>query len=231
MARKWATLKRDPFGSIGSRLGILSVALSLNRKRNRRILETAGVQRYLSGRPTSAYPPHYGDIGFLYLLVRKRRPSLVLEFGSGVSTSVIAMALKHNAEEETTTAGKLISVESEEYWAKQNSKAMHADLADYVEIVYAPAVETHHEGEGALRHEGVPEGTYDMVYLDGPDFRPPEFMLSMDLLALEYSLADNVIGVIDGRHINADFLKRHFKQPFRFKYQAVPGVYTFERVR
>jgi len=155
----------------------------------------------------------------------------ILEFGSGVSTSVIGMALKHNTDEDQATAGKLISVESEEYWAEQNNKAMHADLTDYAEIVYAPAVELYHQGEGALRHEGVPEGSYDMVYLDGPDFRPPEFMAAMDLLALEDSLTDDVIGVIDSRHINADFLKRHFKQPFRFKYLAVPGVYTFERVR
>lgn len=68
--------------------------LDSNGKRkllNRGVLDT--IDDFVAKRPSGSLKPDYADLWFLYSLITKRRPKVVLEFGSGVSTVVMARAL------------------------------------------------------------------------------------------------------------------------------------------
>ena len=145
----------------------------------------------------------------------------------------IALALKENFEETSLNRGKLVSLESESYWAERNAQDMHPDLLEFCEISYSPVVEaTYHETQ-AFKYSYVPENlcgkAYELVYLDGPKLRKQTgWEIAGDLLDIEDQLSPKVFGVIDGRHANAGFLRAHFQKLYRFRYRLIPGVYTFD---
>jgi predicted O-methyltransferase YrrM len=86
--------------------------------------------------------PHQGfeitgeEAAFLTHLVRRHRPKLIMELGSGSSTFLFAAALRANG------SGRLISVEHESEHARHTAQLLEqAGLSDWAEIVTAPLVE------------------------------------------------------------------------------------------
>lgn len=152
-----------------------------------------------AARPDSAFAADFLDLERLYRLTRARRPELVLEFGSGWSTFVLAQALVDNG------SGHLVSVEAEEAWASSNRRAMPRHLAERCSLLHCrPQVSTH----GPIPvfvHEGVPDCVPDLVYLDGPALFPA-VRASADILRLERALRPGAAIVVDGRHDNVIFL-------------------------
>src|SRR5258708_1019485 len=80
-------------------------------------LHRNGLLTLLSNRPKSAYAPNYEDLWFLYSLVRQKKPRIILEFGAGCSTVILAQALYDNARESLEAVGRLYSVDAVHYWA------------------------------------------------------------------------------------------------------------------
>lgn len=85
--------------------------------------------------------PHQGfeitgeEAAFLFHLVRRHRPKLVLELGSGSSTVLFAAALRANG------AGRVISIEHDALHARHTAELLEqADLSDRVELLHAPLV-------------------------------------------------------------------------------------------
>lgn len=99
-------------------------------------------------------------------LIHGSRPSTVLELGSGISTLIIAYALRECG------SGRVISLEHDAKWHEVTSDyiAQH-DLRDYAEVRYAPLEETEITGRtwkwyGPSTLHGI--DSVDMLFVDGP---------------------------------------------------------------
>ncbi len=118
--------------------------------------------------------PHQGfeitgeEAAFLTHLIRRRRPKLVFELGSGSSTFLFAAALRANGD------GRLISVEHEREHARRTAQFLEqADLSAWTEIVVAPLIERN-VGDRVFqwydldRHLGTLSEKIDLLFVDGP---------------------------------------------------------------
>ena len=120
-----------------------------------------------------AFPHHGFEItgelaAYLFHLIRRNRPKLVLELGSGSSTIVLAASLRANG------AGRLVTVEHDpEHRVRTERLLEQTDLAAWVDLVEAPLVE---QNFGALtmqwydlrrRLDALPHGI-DLLFVDGP---------------------------------------------------------------
>lgn len=108
---------------------------------------------------------------WLYDTIIKRRPSVIVEYGSGLSTLIMAIALSRAG------GGKLIAVEhDEEYYKKTRDLLKNAGLFDRVELLLCPLVEIEINGasykwysltETTLENYVV-ESEVDLLFVDGP---------------------------------------------------------------
>jgi predicted O-methyltransferase YrrM len=86
--------------------------------------------------------PHQGfeitgeEAAFFFHLIRRQRPKLIMELGSGSSTVLFAAAQRANG------SGRVISVEHDSAHAKHTIELLEqAGLADHVELVLVPLVD------------------------------------------------------------------------------------------
>ena len=198
---------------IGPR-GLLSNAYSragraAQNERGRRALERLGYHRLFDLRPSNSIPPVWGDLWHLYQTVRQRKPSLILEFGSGCSTIIMAQGLADNGN--TNDAAKLVSLESEFRWAAVSEKTIPDALSKFVEIIVAPVDKAEHSGFPVWRHQNVPMGAPDLVYLDGPALTPDR-KIAVDMLDMEDRLVPGTRLIVDGRSQNCRFLADEFSR-------------------
>jgi hypothetical protein len=158
---------------------------------------------------------------FIYRLVRKHKPKVVLEFGSGCSTVVIAQALADNG------AGHVTSVDSQQDWAEVTRSTIPEELTSYCEVVYAPAVEEQYRGEAVFRHVDAPALLPDLVYLDGPVLNS-RVKAAVDLVYLEDQLPDGFVLAVEGRMANVEFLRRHFNRNYRVSWHRFSTTTVFQ---
>lgn len=173
-------------------------------------LSRRGYLEFLDSRPAGALRPDYADLWFLYGLVRKHRPRVVLEFGSGCSTVVIAQALADNG------GGHITSVDAEKTWAEVTSSTVPEELRAYCDVVYSPVVEEEFAGIPVFRHTDVPELRPDFLYLDGPTLNP-RVQAAVDPVVMEDRFQDGFVMVVDGRWANVAFLQDHLKRDYRVR--------------
>lgn len=103
------------------------------------------------------------------LLVNKRR--LVVEFGSGASTVILARAIRAYGLD-----CKLISVESDEEWSEQTGRILEKEgLSSCAELIHAPITLREFNGRPAFWYDELTLnermrsfGSADMVFIDGP---------------------------------------------------------------
>lgn len=166
-AHYWKTLQmqtmRDEFDQVKKRLSLLGDSIA----------ETQGlVQLSNLNQP---YPLPFGGSWALTpdaaaLLAREiviRRPSTIVELGSGVSTLMVGRLLQQMG------CGHLISLDHDPSWAEDTRRHISANgLQDYVEVLDAPLVRQHFDAEDfdwyqipdQLRHIKQ----IDMLTVDGP---------------------------------------------------------------
>jgi hypothetical protein len=100
------------------------------------ILPELEVQGVLPPFPHTGFEITGEEAAFLFQLIRRHRPKLIMELGGGTSTLLFAAALRANG------SGRLISVEHDEAHAKRTTQMIEqAELSDWVEYVDAPLVE------------------------------------------------------------------------------------------
>jgi hypothetical protein len=207
LARKWRTFSADPSAVfeyrvttpirwlLRARLSPLRNALGRYRLRREGVIEV--VTEFNAMRPSYSFDADWLDLWGLYSDIRKRKPLRVLEYGSGVSTAVMAYALRRNG------AGRLTALESEAGWAAMNDAALPADLRDRCEVLHAPARAVLIDGVKAWRFSISPVSNPDYIYVDGPP-GTADRQVTADPLSLD--LADGVRIVVDGRTTTKRFL-------------------------
>lgn len=92
----------------------------LQRWHRKRLARQVNLE-FLSKRPVGSFSPNFSDLWFLYQTVRRKKPSMVIEFGSGCSSVVIAHALADNGREDPSQPGFLYSLDDQRRWADATS--------------------------------------------------------------------------------------------------------------
>jgi predicted O-methyltransferase YrrM len=118
--------------------------------------------------------PHQGfeitgeEAVFLFHLIRRQRPKLILELGSGSSTVLFAAALRANG------SGRVISVEHDAAHVKHTAALLEqAELSDRVQLVAAPLTDLALNGRTFQwydlgSHLKTLGEKVDLLFVDGP---------------------------------------------------------------
>lgn len=194
---------------------------------------------------TQTIPPNIQDLYSLYCIIRKNNVLAVTEFGSGFSTSVIALALSENK----LSFGKLASsirhpnpfslmtVDcSAEFMNVSLSRIPQSLLSVVIKSVVSKASMTKVAGQICHIYDHLPAFTSDLYYLDGPgcdqvigsingfsvNFGSEEYAyglpMAADLILVEPYLWPGTIVVTDGRGANAQFLFNNFRRNWEYSY-------------
>tara|TARA_Y100001970_G_C14198685_1_gene839737 strand:+ start:346 stop:1173 length:828 start_codon:yes stop_codon:yes gene_type:complete len=137
------------------------------KKKSKNFFIKNNLIKYIQTNDPKEIPPEWTDLKRIYDLVRSRKPHCTVEFGSGVSTIVIALALKEN-ELKDKISGRLFSVEGNQYWMENTQKKIPEDLEKYVQFHFSKAVISNYNGQVASVHESLPNVSPNLIYLDGP---------------------------------------------------------------
>lgn len=151
---------------------------------------------------------------------------MILEFGSGCSTVLLAQALLDNATESGEQGGFLYSLDVDEEWAQVTRSSMPERLKDFYEIRHAPVEIVNHRGTRVFRHQNVPELDIDMIYLDGPPLTP-EIRVAIDPIDLEGLMRSEFVLCVDGRKENVRYLKQHLRRRYRIRANRIRNNPTF----
>jgi len=162
------------------------------------------------------FTPDLDDLWFLTVTCWERRPEVILEFGVGFSTQVLARE----------APGTLHTIDSSQHW-----------LDNTWEKLSSPTHVTYHlteagchtrNGEVVSIFQRLPDIVPDLIYIDGPsrgqvlgtvhqisfDNRP---IVGADLLLYESTLKPGAYVIIDGRDRTVDFLARTLKRRWKIK--------------
>lgn len=228
----------------------------LSKKEAKNLLDQEGCLDFVKHGIDQELSPEWDDLARLYLLVRRRKPFKVLEFGSGFSTLVIACALEKNwndylkglsnVEESKRKCEQphLVALESSEKWKENTLKKLDSvNLRDYVSIEISEVEIAEYNGQICHYYNKLPDIVPDFVYLDGPDsatvkgtinglsFKNPcRTVMSADILKYESSLLPGFFMIVDGRTNNCRFLERNLQRKYTYKYHKEADVSTFELI-
>ena len=193
-----------------------SFAAPVMQRVHRRLLERRVNLDFLEQRPPEGYPPDFSDLWFLYQTVRRRKPRVILEFGSGSTTVALAQAVADNLADDPHLESHVYSVDDQSFWADVTRRILPAHLRTVCDVLHVPAVEVELYGQHSWRHIALPDVVPDFVHLDGPTFTPDR-IIAVDILDMEKKLPRDFYMVIDGRARNVWFLRKHLKRPFHFR--------------
>jgi hypothetical protein len=155
------------------------------------------------------------DYFFLYRYVLARRPRRILELGSGVTSAIMAHALREVARmHPEAEPGHLHTLESLPEYFEDAKRICPAELRPHVTHHLSPQQLVAWRGRTWINcYEVLPEGPFDLVFVDGPDhpdMRGRGVVNGDALRALEAHPTASPDLVIDGRihvmHAYARFL-------------------------
>jgi hypothetical protein len=198
MIDKFAGLLRTVRGTfISRRLKATRAAAMRRLQANAPLWQT--LQAYLAR--SSSTGGEYSDYLALYDHVRAYRPMEILECGTGVSTIVLAFALREN-ERDYGIKGRVTSMEDKEQWYRVAQDLLPPDLAPYVDLVLSPRVEDGWYLFRGIRYETLPDRKYDFVFVDGPDFdslTDGKLTFDFDLIRVVEKADQPVRAIVDDR--------------------------------
>lgn len=179
------------------------------------------------------FGPDCADLSRLHALITKRKVLTVLEFGSGLSTLVMAHALSKNHGLYSDKINlirrqnpfHIYTLEADEKYAVVTSEIC-AQYGERVSVLQSDAMREDFRGMVAGRYNQVPSICPDLIYIDGPSpysylesdeeylsFRSPDITnITTDLLKLEPCLLPGTVVVFDGMTNNARFNYRHLSR-------------------
>lgn len=197
-------------------------------------------------------PAQLDDLTRLHFLVRNRKVTTILEFGSGKSTVVLAHALRQNQEEFSEFVTKNIrranpfeihSVDTSQDWLENCQQHMPAELLAYVHFHRTDVEMATFNGRACTMFKQLPNICPDLIYLDGPDqfsvandihgistATSDRVPMAADILLIEPFLLPGTLLIIDGRTANARFLKNNLQRNWEYQHHRVEDIHTFELV-
>ena len=141
----------------------------------------------------------YSDYLKNYMNILKFKPLYTLECGSGISSYVIASALKHNFIKHGVK-GKLISMENlKEYYDDINS-IFPNDLREFIEFKLSEKVLKNYFLFRGVGYKEIPKYDYEYVFIDGPNQHyENERLFSFDLISAVKISNKKINGLVDNR--------------------------------
>jgi hypothetical protein len=176
------------------------------------------------------------DLVRLHFLIRFLKSRIVLEFGVGKSTKVMANALQKNEidfaykvtqELRVTNPFVVHSVDNSHLWLDK----IKIDNINNLCTHYSPCEMGVFNGRICTYYKMLPNIRPDFIYLDAPSQygvegfirgitteHPDRMPMAGDLLAIEYFLEPGTFIVVDGRTANARFLEKNFQRNWEYLY-------------
>lgn len=185
-------------------------------------------------------PPEFNDLYFLYKTVREAHCVSILEFGSGFSTLIFAIALYQNYLQfgqeylqkcNHPNAFELLTLDASPFFLETSLERIPHEIRNFVSGHYSKVELFEFGGMGgqiANRWVDLPNFTPDFIYIDGPDpeqiaseingYKSKDFSLPMsaDILQREFFLWHGTQIILDGRGANAEFLKLNLKRDWEY---------------
>ena len=210
-----------------------------------------GVFDAVSGKLNIPFPPIIEDLARLHRLIRKRKAFTVLEFGSGLSTIVMADALSKNKadflglQEKPVLRNRfmfqIFSVESDKKWIEYSQSNFPNHLLEHVNFHYSEIKIDTFNGRICHFYDNLPDIVPDFIYLDGPNpkdvkgsvngitFQCDErTVMAADILLMESILLPGTFILVDGRTNNARFLNNNLQRNFEMSWDKDGDVTSFE---
>lgn len=187
-------------------------------------------------------PAHLDDLEILYMMLRERKAKVVMEFGCGYSSLVIAKALEENRKEwdgnvrPFKTSNNFFTVfvveaNNDGRWATETAENIVARGYKNVSFTTCPLMVGTFRDRICHYYTKIPNILPDFIYLDGPDpahangnirgihFNHPEALpMAADLLFIEPILLPGTTILIDGRQANVRFLRHNFQRLWEYGY-------------
>ena len=210
-----------------------------------------GVFDAVSGKLNIPFPPVAEDLARLHRLIRKRKAFTILEFGSGISTIVMADALSKNKADFLGLQEKpelrnrfmfqIFSVESDKKWIEYSQSNFPNHLLEHVNFHYSEIKIDTFNGRICHFYDNLPDIVPDFIYLDGPNpkdvkgsvngitFQCDErTVMAADILLMESILLPGTFILVDGRTNNARFLNNNLQRNFEMSWDKDGDVTSFE---
>ena len=155
----------------------------------------------------------FSDYLTLYEQVRAHRPREVLECGTGISTVVLAHALKENAHEDDGTPGRVTSMEDDRAWFETAQARLPEAVRGVVDLIHSPKVDGFYKCFRGVQYESLPDRPYDFVFSDGPDRHSPvngDKLFNLDLIHVVRQSDRPVRAVVDNHYLTFYILQKVF---------------------
>lgn len=168
------------------------------------------INAFMKNRPESSFVQDYVDLWNLWNYVHTEKPSVVWEFGSGISTAVIAHALESNRGD-----GRVFSLEVEQKWADSTTQSIPDALRHRCKVFHSPAEDCAIGDTSSVRYSRLPDALPDMIYIDAAHDRSV-FNGAEDVFFIENELKPGTAVFIDGRcmailFFQMQYLKRQWE--------------------
>jgi hypothetical protein len=197
------------------------------------------------------YKPDLKDLYRLYFFILNNKRTTVMEFGSGWSSLVMALALTELKKKYSSTISKLrrnnpfelFIIENEKKYfsiSKKRLKKFSKKINIKINYLSTDVKMTEYKGIISTEYKKLPLCNPDFIYLDGPDqfnikgdcngisIRHIDMMpMNSDILKIEYFLVPGTIVVVDGRGANSNFLKNNLQRKWSYKYDKMFDQHIF----
>lgn len=173
-------------------------------------------------RATTSTGCSWADYWLLYSSVRTYKPQEFLECGTGVSTLVIAHALKENG------SGRVTSMEEHRGWYEMAQKLLPAPYAAIVDLRLSETVQDGHAMFRGIRYKDIPQRAYDFVFVDGPEEAnglTQKESADLDFIHILRTSNHSIRGIVDSRTGTFFTLSRILgRENVRFNYVLRQGI-------
>ena len=102
--------------------------------------------------------------------ILQKKPSYILECGTGTSTLVLAETILLMQKKDPSYRCKIISMESIPKWYDMACALLPAKYSEFVEIRLGERELYEYSMFRGYSHSNIPEHPYDFVFLDGPNY-------------------------------------------------------------
>jgi hypothetical protein len=167
----------------------------------------------------------YIDYACLYETIRKSRPVEILECGTGVSTLIIAHALREN-EKETGITGHVTSMEEHAEWLEMSKRLLPPQYTKYVSFELSYTIEDRYSLFRGVRYADIPNKAYDFVFVDGPKYESPldgGATFDFDFIHVLRN-AEKPVGCLIDKRLSTVFVMQQLLGTDKVSYSAIAGL-------